>query len=220
MAENINPTSCEDPVEPPKGAANSNQNNNDQPSESKSGPAKDNNVPSNINGKDDSNGSSNEAVPVDEVIDLDSEAATENQDLKHSKKENGIHQQEGEQIKAEQKPQPEQAQLNPPAYEEEPGPSCSAKDEKTSADEAPPAYEEKPLQENIKITDDNFWLEGSLKKVTKRIEDGAKVLEDVIKMLHERAEIENLYANKLQGSKNRFYFNHIFQMQLLHIKIP
>lgn len=208
MAENVDPTSCEDPAEPPKGGANSNQNNNVQTSESKSGPDENNNVPSNVNGEDDKNENSNVAIPVDEIIDLDSETATENQDPNHSKKENDMHQQEGEQIKAGQQPQPEPPQLNPPAYEEEAGPSCSAEEGKTSVDEAPPAYEEKPLQVNIKITDDNFWLEGSFKKVTKRIEDGAKVLDDVIKMLHERAEIENLYANKLQGSKGCLFHSY------------
>ena len=200
MAENIDPTSCEDPVKPPQGGANSNQNNNVQPSESKSGPAQNNNVPSNINDEDDKNENSIKAIPADEIIDLDSETATENQDPKKSKTDNGIHQQEGEQIKAEQQAQSEPLQPSPPAYEEEAGPSCSVKEEKKSVDEAPPAYEEKPLRVNMKITDDNFWLEGSFKKVTKRVEDGAKVLDDVIKMLHERAEIENLYANKLQGS--------------------
>lgn len=45
----------------------------------------------------------------------------------------------------------------------------------------------------------NFWQEGNYKKVTRRIEDGAKSTEEFSKLIQERAEIENLYATKLKG---------------------
>lgn len=56
-------------------------------------------------------------------------------------------------------------------------------------------------EENTKVqpVEENFWIENNYRKVVRRIEDGSKTLEDLSKMIHERAEIENLYATKLKG---------------------
>ena len=48
----------------------------------------------------------------------------------------------------------------------------------------------------------NFWLDGNYKRVVKRIEEGAKMVDDLAKLIHERAEIELMYANKLKGIIN------------------
>ena len=53
--------------------------------------------------------------------------------------------------------------------------------------------------DTLKKNSSGFWNEGSFKCVTRRIDEGARVLEDLSKMMHERAEIENLYASKLKG---------------------
>lgn len=45
----------------------------------------------------------------------------------------------------------------------------------------------------------NFWEVNGYKKTVKRIEDGAKFCDDLVKLISERAEIESLYAGKLQG---------------------
>lgn len=45
----------------------------------------------------------------------------------------------------------------------------------------------------------NFWDVNSYKRTVKRIDDGAKLCDDLSKLLAERAEIEGLYASKLQG---------------------
>lgn len=46
----------------------------------------------------------------------------------------------------------------------------------------------------------NFWDVNSYKRTVKRIDDGAKLCDDLLKLLAERAEIEGLYATKLQGT--------------------
>lgn len=46
----------------------------------------------------------------------------------------------------------------------------------------------------------NFWDVNSYKRTVKRIDDGAKLCDDLLKLLAERAEIEGLYASKLQGN--------------------
>lgn len=45
----------------------------------------------------------------------------------------------------------------------------------------------------------NFWDVNSYKRTVKRIDDGARLCDDLSKLLTERAEIEGLYATKLQG---------------------
>lgn len=45
----------------------------------------------------------------------------------------------------------------------------------------------------------NFWDVNSYKRTVKRIDDGARLCDDLLKLLAERAEIEGLYATKLQG---------------------
>lgn len=47
----------------------------------------------------------------------------------------------------------------------------------------------------------NFWDVNSYKRTVKRIDDGARLCDDLLKLLAERAEIEGLYATKLQGNK-------------------
>lgn len=51
----------------------------------------------------------------------------------------------------------------------------------------------------LPLTGFNFWDVNSYKKTVKRIDDGAKLCDDLLKLLAERAEIEGLYAAKLQG---------------------
>lgn len=46
----------------------------------------------------------------------------------------------------------------------------------------------------------NFWDVNSYKRTVKRIDDGARLCDDFLKLLAERAEIEGLYAAKLQGN--------------------
>lgn len=50
------------------------------------------------------------------------------------------------------------------------------------------------------VTGFNFWDVNSYKRTVKRIDDGAKLCDDLLKLLAERAEIEGLYATKLQGN--------------------
>ena len=45
----------------------------------------------------------------------------------------------------------------------------------------------------------NFWDVNSYKRTVKRIDDGARLCDDLMKLLAERAEIEGLYATKLEG---------------------
>ena len=45
---------------------------------------------------------------------------------------------------------------------------------------------------------DSFWDIGNYKRVVKRIDDGAKLCNEYLKMIHERAEIESKYAKRLQ----------------------
>lgn len=53
------------------------------------------------------------------------------------------------------------------------------------------------------VTGFNFWDVNSYKRTVKRIDDGAKLCDDLLKLLAERAEIEGLYAAKLQGLYGR-----------------
>lgn len=46
----------------------------------------------------------------------------------------------------------------------------------------------------------NFWDVNGYKPTVKRIDDGARLCDDFLKLLAERAEIEGLYATKLQGT--------------------
>lgn len=46
----------------------------------------------------------------------------------------------------------------------------------------------------------NFWDVNGYKASVKRIDDGARLCDDFLKLLSERAEIEGLYATKLQGT--------------------
>ena len=46
---------------------------------------------------------------------------------------------------------------------------------------------------------DSFWDIGNYKKVVKRIDDGARLCSDMVKMAQERAEIEAKYARHLQA---------------------
>ena len=50
----------------------------------------------------------------------------------------------------------------------------------------------------IAAATDSFWDIGNYKRVVKRIDDGAKLCSDYVKMIHERAEIESKYAKRLQ----------------------
>jgi len=75
-----------------------------------------------------------------------------------------------------------------------------------------PPVPEAPTVTYTEIHVPNFWSEGAFRKVTKRIEDGARMLEDISKMVHERAEIEYLYATKLRGKILEYHslFNYYY----------
>ena len=45
----------------------------------------------------------------------------------------------------------------------------------------------------------DFWAPSNYKRTVKRVDDGAKLCDDIMKLVSERAEIEGLYASKLQG---------------------
>ena len=53
--------------------------------------------------------------------------------------------------------------------------------------------------ENSRTDGFNFWDVNGYKKTVKRIDDGAKLCDDLMKLISERAEIESLYAGRLQG---------------------
>ena len=58
----------------------------------------------------------------------------------------------------------------------------------------------RPNSPALPLTGLNFWDVNSYKRTVKRIDDGAKLCDDLLKLLAERAEIEGLYAAKLQGN--------------------
>ena len=49
------------------------------------------------------------------------------------------------------------------------------------------------------VSNFNFWEVNYYKTTVKRMEDGAKLCEDFMKMVSERAEIEMMYCNKMKG---------------------
>ena len=58
----------------------------------------------------------------------------------------------------------------------------------------------RPNSPALPLTGLNFWDVNGYKRTVKRIDDGAKLCDDLLKLLAERAEIEGLYAAKLQGN--------------------
>jgi hypothetical protein len=55
---------------------------------------------------------------------------------------------------------------------------------------------ESDLIESVRKSD-SFWEVGVYKRVVKRIDDGARMCDDLMKLIAERAEIEAKHANKL-----------------------
>lgn len=49
------------------------------------------------------------------------------------------------------------------------------------------------------MADFNFWEINNYKKTVKRMDDGARLCEDFMKMVSERAEIESSYYSKMKG---------------------
>lgn len=62
-----------------------------------------------------------------------------------------------------------------------------------------PDFRHSVESENTRTDGLNFWDVNGYKKTVKRIDDGAKLCDDLAKLIGERAEIESLYAGKLQG---------------------
>ncbi len=48
------------------------------------------------------------------------------------------------------------------------------------------------------VSNFNFWEVNCYKTTVKRMEDGAKLCDDFMKMVNERAEIETMYYNKMK----------------------
>ena len=51
----------------------------------------------------------------------------------------------------------------------------------------------------FKATSESFWDVGNYRKVVKRIDDGLRLCNELIKMAQEKAEIESRYAKSLQN---------------------
>jgi len=58
--------------------------------------------------------------------------------------------------------------------------------------------EAKSEEDFIAAMTDSFWDIGNYKRVVKRVDDGAKLCVEYVKMINERAEIEAKYAKRLQ----------------------
>lgn len=74
----------------------------------------------------------------------------------------------------------------------------SSEKEKSSM-EVSPTSQESPSTPQVQETDFDFWKVNSYKKTVRRVDDGAKLADDVMKMVSERAEIESQYSLKLQS---------------------
>ena len=59
------------------------------------------------------------------------------------------------------------------------------------------------IMESVRQSD-SFWEVNSYKRVVKRIDDGAKLCDDLMKLVAERAEIEAKHAAKLLHWKKRW----------------
>lgn len=53
--------------------------------------------------------------------------------------------------------------------------------------------------ENLTASSDSFWDVGNYRRTVKRIDDGAKLCDELMKLVAERAEIEAKYSNKLKN---------------------
>ena len=51
----------------------------------------------------------------------------------------------------------------------------------------------------VNVVQFDFWAPNNYKRTVKRVDEGAKLCDDMMKLVSERAEIEGLYATKLQG---------------------
>ncbi|XP_028414568.1 protein kinase C and casein kinase substrate in neurons protein 1-like [Dendronephthya gigantea] len=65
-----------------------------------------------------------------------------------------------------------------------------------------------PINSDASGANSNFWDVNYYKTIVKRMEDGAKLCEDFMKMITERAEIEALYSNKMRTWSKKWEENH------------
>lgn len=57
----------------------------------------------------------------------------------------------------------------------------------------------KGSDENLTASSDSFWEVGNYRRTVKRIDDGAKLCDEFMKLIAERAEIEAKYSSKLKN---------------------
>lgn len=57
----------------------------------------------------------------------------------------------------------------------------------------------KGSDENLTASSDSFWEVGNYRRTVKRIDDGAKLCDELMKLVAERAEIEAKYSSKLKN---------------------
>ena len=77
-------------------------------------------------------------------------------------------------------------------------------------------------RETPRTSDDNlyqaitnsFWDVGNYKRTVKRIDDGARLCDDFMKLTAERAEIEAKYANKLKVWAKKWHPGRQFELRI------
>jgi len=77
--------------------------------------------------------------------------------------------------------------------------NSASSNEKNLEENADESSSQQTNSANLQETDFDFWKVHCYKKTVRRVDDGAKIADDFMKMVSERAEIESQYSTKLQG---------------------